>query len=214
MAGINPNMTASELMDQFVPDLIESKLAGIGFQALSDVIQICIHGAGEWIAHIADGKPRVAAGSHDAPLIIAHVGTDAVESGILRAATTIDDVDAIDVSLPAGLIAKLLTQELANQVRANVRGTIKFAVTTDSGDEQSALVGFGGIDPDSPTCVVATTENELLDIVEGEMTPQQAFMAGKIRFEGDMSPAMTLGMIAVPLLIPALQFVKKYMRDR
>ena len=213
MAGIDPNMSPEHLMNEFVPGLIASKLSGIDFHPLSDHIEVRIEGVGEWTACIDGGKPSVRAGAPEAPLIIAHVGTAAVEAGILRAAQEIPDIDALEVGMLAALIAKLLTQELADQVRANVKGTIKLAVTGDS-SEHFALVGFGGLDPDNPTCTVMTSEDELLDIVEGEMAPQQAFMKGKIRFDGDMAPAMTLGMIAVPLLLPALRFVKQYLRER
>lgn len=213
MAGIDPNMSASELMEAFVPELIASKLAGIDFHPLTDHIEIRIEGVGAWHAKIESGRPALRAGGAQAPLIIAHVGTAAIEAGILRAAQEIPDLEALDVGMPASLIAKLLTQELADQVRANVKGTIKLAVRNDE-SEHFALVGFGGLDPENPTCTVHTTEEELLDIVEGEMAPQQAFMAGKIRFEGNMAPAMTLGMIGLPLLLPALRFVKQYLRDR
>lgn len=44
-------------------------------------------------------------------------------------------------------------------------------------------------------CTVAATDQAFLDIVNGKLNPQMAFMSGKLRIQGDMGLAMKLQQI-------------------
>ncbi|HSN13926.1 MAG TPA: SCP2 sterol-binding domain-containing protein [Anaeromyxobacteraceae bacterium] len=44
-------------------------------------------------------------------------------------------------------------------------------------------------------CTVATTDQDFLAIVNGRLSPQMAFMSGKLRIQGDMGLAMKLQQI-------------------
>ncbi|MBL4838040.1 MAG: SCP2 sterol-binding domain-containing protein [Kordiimonadaceae bacterium] len=44
-------------------------------------------------------------------------------------------------------------------------------------------------------CTVKVTMDNFIQIAEGNLNPQMAFMTGKLRVEGDMSLAMQLGSI-------------------
>jgi putative sterol carrier protein len=44
-------------------------------------------------------------------------------------------------------------------------------------------------------CTVAATEQHFLDIVNGKLNPQMAFMSGKLKIQGDMGLAMKLQQI-------------------
>ncbi len=44
-------------------------------------------------------------------------------------------------------------------------------------------------------CTVAATDVDFLNIVNGKMNPQMAFMSGKLRIQGDMGLAMKLQQI-------------------
>ncbi|GAO01241.1 SCP2 sterol-binding domain-containing protein [Anaeromyxobacter sp. PSR-1] len=51
--------------------------------------------------------------------------------------------------------------------------------------------------PTSPKCTVAATEQDFLNIVNGKLNPQMAFMSGKLKIQGDMGLAMKLQQILV-----------------
>jgi hypothetical protein len=44
-------------------------------------------------------------------------------------------------------------------------------------------------------CTVAATDQNFLDIVNGRLNPQMAFMSGKLKIQGDMGLAMKLQQI-------------------
>lgn len=44
-------------------------------------------------------------------------------------------------------------------------------------------------------CTVAATDKDFLNIVNGKLNPQMAFMSGKLRIQGDMGLAMKLQQI-------------------
>jgi hypothetical protein len=47
----------------------------------------------------------------------------------------------------------------------------------------------------SPRCTVHCTDDDFLNIVNGKLNPQMAFMSGKLKIQGDMALAMKLQQI-------------------
>ena len=47
----------------------------------------------------------------------------------------------------------------------------------------------------NPKCTVVATDADFLNIVNGKLNPQMAFMSGKLRIQGDMGLAMKLQQI-------------------
>jgi len=92
-----------------------------------------------------------------------------------------------------------ITEEMRSRVGAHspLSAIIKF----DFGDD--GIVRIDG--KASPTvidnedseadCTVKVTMDNFVQIAEGNLNPQMAFMTGKLRVEGDMSLAMQLGSI-------------------
>jgi len=92
-----------------------------------------------------------------------------------------------------------ITDEIRGRVGAHspIAAIIKF----DFGDD--GIVRIDG--KASPTvvdnedteadCTVKVTMDNFVQIAEGNLNPQMAFMTGKLRVEGDMSLAMQLGSI-------------------
>jgi len=92
-----------------------------------------------------------------------------------------------------------ITEEMRGRVGSHspLSAIIKF----DFGDD--GIVRIDGkasptvIDNDDSEadCTVKVTMDNFIQIAEGNLNPQMAFMTGKLRVEGDMSLAMQLGSI-------------------
>jgi len=92
-----------------------------------------------------------------------------------------------------------ITEEMRSRIGAHspLSAIIKF----DFGDDGIVRID-GKVSPtvvdneDSDAdCTIKVTMDNFLEIVEGNLNPQMAFMTGKLRVEGDMSLAMQLGSI-------------------
>ncbi len=92
-----------------------------------------------------------------------------------------------------------ITEEMRSRVGAHspLSAIIKF----DFGDDGIVRID-GKVSPtvidneDSDAdCTVKVTMDNFVQIAEGNLNPQMAFMTGKLRVEGDMSLAMQLGSI-------------------
>ena len=214
MLTINPDMSPQELLESFVPELIDSKLGDVAFNQVKDDFLIDVQDVGQWVARIEGGRPLIKQGSADTPLVTMVVSTDAIRMGLERVAEESPDLDSFDVSEIVQQMATSVTQEVLDAIRAQINGSIKFAVKANDGREQFLVIGFNGVDVDNPTCTVRTTEGELLDMAALGLQPQEAFMAGKIRFDGDMSIVMMLLANAVQLVEPGMELLKKYLNGR
>ena len=72
-------------------------------------------------------------------------------------------------------------------------GSAKFSIE----DEGSIIVDGDGVragEEDTEVTLIASTET-FKDIMSGDLDPTSAFMAGKLRIEGDMGTAMRLSSI-------------------
>ncbi|MEW6776984.1 MAG: SCP2 sterol-binding domain-containing protein [Bdellovibrionota bacterium] len=188
-----PQLKPQEFFNKWVPEKLKS-LSDITFPDLGVEMQVMVigPGGGEWVLKSASGKPQVTAGKAGNALITMATTTGAFDLFMKRAGDQLDQ----DFSKQAKMMTKMAPdQEKVNMIREQLQGTMKFTITTNDGQEESVAVGFNGIDFDSPRCTIKTTEAELNEMREMNMPPQQAFMAGKIRLEGDMSLAMQAGML-------------------
>lgn len=214
MVQINTDMTPKELMDRLLPELISSKLAGVSFGPIRDTVQIHIPDTGHWAALVENGAVSVRPGKSEMAYVTVVLPPGALMTALERATSGAGDLDAIDISGPLQAATGFITQELIDSLRAQIQGTIRFTLTTASGTDESLFVGFGGINTDAPTCTVQTTETDLFDIVEKGQSPQEAFMAGKVRLDGDMSILMGLVANVLPLIDTGMTFLKSYMKER
>ncbi len=191
-------MTPKQLLNEIVPKKL-AELAGLQFPDLAAEMQVTIEGdeGGVWSMTAAGGKPQVKSGAASKPVVCIKTNRSAFDMGFKRAGTQALEMD---ITGPVKMALKLMPDnEKIDMIRQQLNGTLLFKVMADDGD---ALIGIGfnaDADINNPTCTIETSENELKEMQEGKMPPQQAFMAGKIRLSGDMSLAMTAGMLLAPM---------------
>jgi putative sterol carrier protein len=79
------------------------------------------------------------------------------------------------------------TAGLTNTYRFDVDGAGSW--TVDVQDGKVSVEQDGGADPD---VTIATSEENFLKLVNGELNPTTAYMTGKLKIKGDMGAAMKL----------------------
>ncbi|HOZ48115.1 MAG TPA: SCP2 sterol-binding domain-containing protein [Candidatus Hydrogenedentes bacterium] len=96
---------------------------------------------------------------------------------------------------------KTFFSELAGNVDASktagMNATFQFVVTGDDGGEWYAKIADGGVDigagkADNPTITLTSSAADFLDLVNGKINGQTAFLTGKLKIQGDMTLAMKL----------------------
>jgi len=95
-----------------------------------------------------------------------------------------------------------ISQRLSDnpEVAEKIKASYQFELTGDDGGswavdltEGSGTVVSGNIDEPSVTITMASTD--FVDLVEGRLNGQMAFMQGKLKLKGDMSLALKLQQI-------------------
>jgi putative sterol carrier protein len=103
------------------------------------------------------------------------------------------------MSTPKEIFETKISERLAGkpEIAKQVNNTYQFDLSGDDGGKwyidltkESDHVGEGEIA--EPGVVVAMTASDFVDLVEGRLNGQMAFMQGKLKIKGDMSLALKL----------------------
>jgi putative sterol carrier protein len=83
---------------------------------------------------------------------------------------------------------------------AGVNATYQFDLTGDGGGTWQVKVGPGGAEvsegaPGPANITITMAAGDYLDMINGKLNPQMAFMGGKLKIKGDMSLALKMQQI-------------------
>ena len=78
-----------------------------------------------------------------------------------------------------------------------LNATYQWKITGDGGGNWFAVIGDGAVEVNAgeskdPNVTITVSAGNWLDIVNGNLNPQMAFVSGKVQIEGDMMLAMKL----------------------
>jgi putative sterol carrier protein len=80
---------------------------------------------------------------------------------------------------------------------SGLNATFQFDITGDDGGQWFAKISDGNVEigagtAENPTIVLTSTAANFLDLINGKINGQMAFLTGKLKIKGDMTLAMKL----------------------
>jgi hypothetical protein len=202
MSGADPrSFYRDRIPTQFNRALDEQAAAGeegarvlAGMQAVNATIRVDVgtDDGGTFFLNIRDGRMRCE-DSPAFPPFLTLVQDRAAFEVVAREAG--DSAMALLGGL-SGLAGEMkLTRQRIDNL-AGVKGALRFEVTGERGFTLLTHFGAGPI-PDPPNCRIAVDWDAYSALRAGTLHPQDAFMTGKIKVEGDMQLAMQLALAAL-----------------
>jgi hypothetical protein len=190
----------SEFFERFVPSAfaeagLPAELRGLRLEL---GVRLEGEGGGEWLYQLEGGALHLVAGSREsAALTLVQsvadwrgalwegrggvVGRQA--AGLLRPGARSESGASPQAALGADVLGQL----------QHLDGMIRMAVTGGDGGDWSVAFRLGpGPIPAEPTATLTIAADDAEALVRGELAPLEAFMAGRIQVDGDMTLVMQL----------------------
>jgi hypothetical protein len=185
---VSEDMGVKEYFEEFVPKMFEEQLSKnpvAGMEGTDFTVEFDISNGTNAIYGISvkDAKEfQVSEGAMQSPMVKIELSED-----VWRKAVTGKMGGAMDMFTDAS--------QMANRRRydalASTKGTMNLQLTLPDGSVAPIKVVLNGAD--SPAVTFATSSDDWADIASGRTTGPAAFMSGKLKMEGDMAFAMSLG---------------------
>lgn len=98
--------------------------------------------------------------------------------------------------------SEIFEEKIASRLKAapqrDINATYQFDIEGENGGQWYIIlndtenkVEKGSLE--NPNCVITLSEGDLINLVQGNLNPQLAFMTGKLRVKGDIALALRLG---------------------
>lgn len=182
---VSENITVKEYFEEYVPKLFEEQTANIsisGMEGTAFTVEFDVGGQSYGLT-IKDAKDlEVTEGPLENPMIKVELAED-----VWRNAVTGRMEGAVDMFTEMG--------EMANRQRydalAGTKGTMILELGMPDGSQAVVKIVFNGAD--SPSTTFKAAAEDWAKVASGELPGPTAFMSGKLKIEGDMPFAMSLG---------------------
>ncbi len=188
------DQSAAAKRDKYQRRLEDARKADVSFQ-----VELIGDGGGTFTLSIRDGRMTAQSGPAEQPLVSLRQSVSdflaTVEQGLGARFSLFGGPSAADEARGGGSgFARLLAPSVAQQLR-QVRVTLRFTIGDRPGAGDWSLdLGIGG-EPEQPSSTIVVPYTEYEEIAAGRLLPQAAFMAGKIRVQGDFGALMRLAPI-------------------
>jgi putative sterol carrier protein len=103
----------------------------------------------------------------------------------------------MEVSTPKEFLDKVLPDKFEAEKAAGLAAVVQFKISGDTGGEwyltikdQQLEIKEGTVD--GPQITLIMKDKDYVDLVNGKLSGQKAFMTGKLKFKGDMNLGMKL----------------------
>jgi len=97
-------------------------------------------------------------------------------------------------------VFEIMPSRFNAQAAQGVNATYQFELTGDGGGTYNVAVGNGACKVNkgpaaTPNITITMAAQDYLDMINGKLNPQMAFMGGKLKIKGDMSLALKMQQI-------------------
>jgi putative sterol carrier protein len=94
-------------------------------------------------------------------------------------------------------IFQMMPERVNKEKIQGMNSTFQFNITGDDGGQWYVVIADGNCavnegTTDSPNITITATSQDWIDIVNGKLNGQTAFLTGKLKIQGDMTLAMKL----------------------
>jgi putative sterol carrier protein len=185
---ISENISVKEYFEEVVPKMAEEQMAGVataGMEGTVFTVEFDVKGAETSVYGITvkDAKElSVTEGALDSPMIKVEVDEDT-----WRKAVTGKMEGAMDMFTDIGQSANRKRYDALN----STKGSMNVELGLPDGSTSVLKIQFGGATSPEVTFKVGLEDWALMQ--KGELAGPTAFMSGKLKIEGDMPFAMSLG---------------------
>lgn len=194
--SFDPKTTAKEFFENMVPQIATSHKDKLTPEqkAVNHAVAFVLTGTGggEWTIGFANGdvsvKPGIQAGANPVVHLSAEHWHD-VMTGKRVTMGAVGNFTDMDMSH----FKPILLQRLKP-----IKGTLKIVVEDEAEGDMDTTVQFGEGAPANPTTTMRMKADIARQVQEKKLNPQQAFMQGHIKIQGDMNLVMQVATLIMP----------------
>ena len=103
----------------------------------------------------------------------------------------------MEVSTPKEFLDNVLPEKFDPEKAAGLSAVVQFKISGDNGGDWVLTITDGKLEitdgtVDGPNMTLIMKDKDYVDLVNGKLSGQKAFMTGKLKFKGDMNLGMKM----------------------